>query len=99
MGWLGVKVNGRGWRLEDNEIRDVHATGLQSKAMITSSGGTSSITTATPGSWQPPDQDVFEANQLAFNNCPHFGNKARSTPPRWGEVPGHIQRHPARELE
>ena len=76
MGWLGVKVNGRGWTLEDNEIRYAHATGLLLKGddhvvrrNFFHHNGNSGIV-ATAGS-----RMLFEANELAFNNCLHFGNK------------------------
>ena len=76
MGWLGMKVDGRGWTVEDTEIRYAHATGLLVKGddhvvrrNFFHHNGNSGIV-ATAGS-----RMLFEANELAFNNYLHFGNK------------------------
>ncbi len=76
MGWLGVKVGGRGWELEDTEIRYAHATGLRltgddhvvRRNFVHHNGNSGIVATAGSGM-------LFEANELAFNNYLHFGSK------------------------
>ena len=88
------------WTIENSEIRYAHGTGLRSdRQRSRRAEATSSITTATRGSWRPPDP-----------GCSSWGTSWRSTttstsgpslfPTRRGsEVPEHVERHVARQLQ
>jgi hypothetical protein len=73
-GWYGLRAGGAGWKIEQNEVRYVHATGMRLSGsghvvkhnFLHHNGNTGLV--ATDGSGLH-----FEENEIAFNNYLGFG--------------------------